>query len=771
MFGIADQRHRLAVGSAGDGVVPSVEIPRPVVAREVVARLVVGIDEGLGHGDVEVLAGAGVLPLIERGQHRGHRDEPGVEVTVLVDLLERLGLPETRGQLDGARHGVHHGGVGPAMGPRPGLAEPGDGAEHQPGVAGRQLLIRQPVTGHDAGSVVLQQHVGPVGQRGHQLGGTLGLEVDTDVALARVHVAERDPDAVGVHRRDRPGEVARGGLDLDDVGPQVGQHPSAYRSGENPGEVHHPDAVERPLAHCRLLAEDAAGPDLPPLGQPIGPGTIAIDSVGAIGSVGLPVGVAVADEVVGHRIFGVHYLHHAGAVGGDDVVGGELHLAESTGLLGGLEAVDVDRLVEAGRVQILASGSDHLDHQIGRPVADQAAEAGEGPDCLIVGQELLDGRLRSIFNRWHLGHGVAAFQGLAQVGAGPGEAGHIRQIVGHRALISRCSDGRFEGDGSSEISGQDHQIGVVLQHRVHKPGGIGDAARGLGGHEVVERQLAGPQILVQRVAGAAGVVIAVEDADLDVLGAEEVVPDVLDRHQRIGALDSEGEAAQATVEAEAPVVGSAESGHESPAGERHLVLVQVVGGLGKRDRRGHHDAEDLVVLHHAPGPLEVGLRIAAIIHVLHEFDLPTAGQFAVAVGPTESGIDAVGESPVEGILGHRPQAHGVVTHTPGGGLKVDFVGVGPISAGGRHLLVVVHGLLVVHVLLVIHRLGVVHGLLVVHRLGVVHGLLVVHRLGVVHGLLGGSRRGVLGRGVIVVVATGGNHQRKCSQKREKLVQQ
>ena len=77
-------------------------------------------------------------------------------------------------------------------------------------------------------------------------GGVIGL--DRDAALPRVKVFEEEaaPHAVGAgleRRQGTPG-LAAGRLDLDDVGPEVGEYLAAERGGEGLAPFEHVDTVE-----------------------------------------------------------------------------------------------------------------------------------------------------------------------------------------------------------------------------------------------------------------------------------------------------------------------------------------------------------------------------------------------------------------------------------------------------------------------------------------------------------------------------------------------
>ena len=113
-----------------------------------------------------------------------------------------------------------------------------------PGIELPQLLVADPAAGEAAGAHGLHHHVGRLGQRlegGHVL---VAAEVHHDAALAPVDVEVHEGHALD----DGPGHladvVARGRLDLDDLGPEVDQrHGDGGRTERR--ALDDPDAVER----------------------------------------------------------------------------------------------------------------------------------------------------------------------------------------------------------------------------------------------------------------------------------------------------------------------------------------------------------------------------------------------------------------------------------------------------------------------------------------------------------------------------------------------
>ena len=135
---------------------------------------------------------------------------------------------------------------------RAGLAKAGHAAIHQFGVQAAQAGVVQAVTGHVANLEIFNKDVAMLDQFPDQ-GLAFGL---CDVAGHRTLVAVGPQVigglggvlALGVFQKGRPpgaGVVARAGaLDLDDVGPQVGQGLGTPGARQNAGEVENADAVE-----------------------------------------------------------------------------------------------------------------------------------------------------------------------------------------------------------------------------------------------------------------------------------------------------------------------------------------------------------------------------------------------------------------------------------------------------------------------------------------------------------------------------------------------
>ena len=119
------------------------------------------------------------------------------------------------------------------------MAEAGDGGIDDGRIDLAQFLIAQAQAVHNAGTVILQNHVALGHQLAEHLFTGLALEVQDDAALVAVEV-----HIIGAFAVDN-GEVAAGvialagTLDLDDLGAQIRQHHAAVRSGKHAGQIQH----------------------------------------------------------------------------------------------------------------------------------------------------------------------------------------------------------------------------------------------------------------------------------------------------------------------------------------------------------------------------------------------------------------------------------------------------------------------------------------------------------------------------------------------------
>lgn len=135
-----------------------------------------------------------------------------------------------------------------------GLAEGGDGDHHQVRVHGRQGVVGEAALAHEAGVVVLDEHVGAPEQPEEDVPPLGAVDVEGHPAL--VGVQEREQAAslgvrlVAGERTPVPGPVAGpGALDLDHVGAEVGEELGAVGSGDEVPELNDPDVVQSTARH------------------------------------------------------------------------------------------------------------------------------------------------------------------------------------------------------------------------------------------------------------------------------------------------------------------------------------------------------------------------------------------------------------------------------------------------------------------------------------------------------------------------------------------
>ena len=144
---------------------------------------------------------------------------------------------------------------------RPVLAEGRDGADHQPRVQLPEGRRRAPEPGHHARAEVLPDDIRHPAQVVEHVAALGGLEIQRDALLVPVDRQEVGAVAVGA-QEGRPhgphGVTSPRVLDLDDLGPEIGEQHRAIRTGEHPRQVEHSDAVEKPHRARGLIA---AGPE------------------------------------------------------------------------------------------------------------------------------------------------------------------------------------------------------------------------------------------------------------------------------------------------------------------------------------------------------------------------------------------------------------------------------------------------------------------------------------------------------------------------------
>jgi hypothetical protein len=113
---------------------------------------------------------------------------------------------------------------------------------NQPGVRGREDILAQSKLLHDAGPVILEQHIGAGDELEQDRSAGVRAQVELDAALAAVVgdeirtvlLAAKGPERIAALRM----------LDLDHVGAEVGQHHARERSRDHGAQLDDAHALE-----------------------------------------------------------------------------------------------------------------------------------------------------------------------------------------------------------------------------------------------------------------------------------------------------------------------------------------------------------------------------------------------------------------------------------------------------------------------------------------------------------------------------------------------
>ena len=126
------------------------------------------------------------------------------------------------------------------------LAEARDGAVDDAGIPCGGRLVAEAEPGEGADPVVLEHDVAPLHEAEEELLALRVLQVDLDPLLVPVQAHEVRGLAAGQRRAPGAGDVAGVlGLELDDLGAEVGQHGGAERAGQGMAQVEHLHVLER----------------------------------------------------------------------------------------------------------------------------------------------------------------------------------------------------------------------------------------------------------------------------------------------------------------------------------------------------------------------------------------------------------------------------------------------------------------------------------------------------------------------------------------------
>ncbi len=202
------------------------------------------------HRHVHELALAASLALAQRRQdpERGHQRAAAQVGDLPRRLDRRAALVAGQSQQPVEPEVVHV--VARALRVGAVLAVAGDRAVDEPGVLLAQALVADPEPLHHPRPKRLEQHVVLAHQPQQHLAPGVGLQVEPDRALAAVEGEEerglgRVVGALVVGRRPADVVAHPGVLDLEHVGPEVGQQQRAEAARQQPRQVEHLDPGER----------------------------------------------------------------------------------------------------------------------------------------------------------------------------------------------------------------------------------------------------------------------------------------------------------------------------------------------------------------------------------------------------------------------------------------------------------------------------------------------------------------------------------------------
>jgi hypothetical protein len=224
------REHHPAIAGAGEPARPAASREGVALVGEAPDRHALEAHHRLLLRDVDVLAEPRPGPAVDGGQRAERGDEARV-------VLAEVSPGTRRGAIALARRGEGRGVPGgvvevevmaPMPAARSGLAEGGDRRDDETRVAAGQYLVAEPQRSQSARRPILDQHVGPPGERRERAPTRLRSEVEAQRALARVEI-EEERAAIGVRLAVGSGTAparrvtALRVLHLDHVRPEIGQ--------------------------------------------------------------------------------------------------------------------------------------------------------------------------------------------------------------------------------------------------------------------------------------------------------------------------------------------------------------------------------------------------------------------------------------------------------------------------------------------------------------------------------------------------------------------
>src|SRR5439155_7854778 len=219
-------------------------------AREQVAlRLEVQeADRRLEQRAVHALADPALVAVEERVHDAEGAEDPRGEVEEGHAATDGSAARLARDGHDAAER-LHERLVARALGGRAGPAEGRDRAVDQARIFGREALPAEAELLHGPGAEVLDEDVGAAGQPPDDLDALRRLEIHRDPALVAVvdEIARGLPVLVWGPGARLVADVRI--LHLDDVGAHVAEERAAEGPGQDAGEIHDADAIEREGGH------------------------------------------------------------------------------------------------------------------------------------------------------------------------------------------------------------------------------------------------------------------------------------------------------------------------------------------------------------------------------------------------------------------------------------------------------------------------------------------------------------------------------------------
>ena len=205
-------------------------------------------EHAIHHGDFQSLADPGPVPLSQGGEDADGQVQARQRVGDRRAGLQRR-LPLEPGQGHQAAHGlgdgVHAGHL--RVGSRASEAVDGPVDDLRIDLPGPLVADSQAI--ESARLEVLGDHIGPLDQTQEEPAPRLLLEIQSQRLLPPVQHVEVAAVAVR-ERRDQPRPIAEGrALHLDHLCAEVGEHHGGEGPGVDPGQVQHPDSIQRFRIH------------------------------------------------------------------------------------------------------------------------------------------------------------------------------------------------------------------------------------------------------------------------------------------------------------------------------------------------------------------------------------------------------------------------------------------------------------------------------------------------------------------------------------------